>query len=160
MPTSATTRLGSTADFDAVLGLVRAMTSEITCQPVDGGVDARLQQEVAEALRGDPDDAMVVAERDGILVGCGRVRVLAHHPMFRFGPDSRHAYVELMYVAAPERGSGLGGQILEELERIAVGRGVLDLTLHHSPKARAFYESHGFAPLGEMHKRLARPPSG
>ena len=154
MATEETIRCGSAADFEGVLGLVRAMTSEITGKPVDGKVDARLRQEVTVALRGDADDTLVVAERDGVLVGCGRVRVLANHPMFRFGADPRHAYVELMYVAPAERGSGLGARILEELERIAAGRGVLDLKLHHSPKALAFYERHGYAPLGEMHKRL------
>ena len=75
--------------------------------------------------------------------------------MLRFGADTRHAYVELMYVVPDERGGGLAARIMEELEAWASGRGVGHLTLHHSPKARTFYERHGFVRLDEMHKPIA-----
>ena len=153
-------RLAKADDAKQLVDLVLAMTAEISGRAMMLKLAPKLHEDVAAAMRGDADDRMLVAERDGRLLGCGRARVFAYHPMLRFGPDPRHAYVELMYVVREARGCGLAGRILQRLEAWAKRRGVSQVTLHHSPKARSFYERHGYALIAEMHKRLAPPKAG
>jgi GNAT superfamily N-acetyltransferase len=147
-------RPATPTDLDQLVELVLAMTAEVTGPALMPKLAPTLRDEVAAAVRGDPDGAMLVAEHDGRVVGCGRVRVLPYHPMLRFGADAGHAYLEFMYVVPEVRGAGVAARILDALEAWARSHGVLNLTLHRSPKARNFYERRGFAEIGEMHKRL------
>lgn len=154
-PAGIVIRRAVAADVDGVYAMAHALTREVAGASVASSLAEQLRADVEAALRGDPDDLMLVAERDGQLVASGRGRVLPFHPMFRFGADPRHVYVELMYAAPEVRGAGVAAKILAELEAWAASRGVGHVTLHHSPKARSFYERHGYAPLGELHKRIS-----
>ena len=150
----ARTRPAQPADAATILELVVSMTREVVGHSIPPEMERTLRAEVSAAVRGDPGDHLIVAERDGRPVGCGRVRLLDYHPMLRFGATASHAYIELMYVAPDDRGTGTADAILAALEAWASAHGVNDVTLHHTPQARRFYERHGYAPLGEMHKRL------
>jgi len=87
---------------------------------------------------------MVVAERDGRVIGCGHAQVriaepyLAHH---------EYAYLGLIYVVPEERGQGVSLLIVAALEAWAQSRGLdeirLEVYAENAPAVRA-YEKAGF----------------
>jgi predicted GNAT family N-acyltransferase len=100
-------------------------------------------QDVPEEIERDAHDATadhVVAVRDGVLVGTGRL-------LRR--PDGTAA-IGRMAVAADERGQGIGAAVLHRLEQCAVERGLAAVELHAQVHALRFYERAGYAPVGEV----------
>ena len=96
-----------------------------------------------EAIAADPHQWLVVAERDGAVVGTLQLTVipgLSHRGMTR-------GLVEAVRVAASERGSGLGTSLLGwavEKSR-ELGCGMVQLTSNASrTDAHRFYERLGF----------------
>ena len=70
-------------------------------------------------------------------------------------PAGVYGELKRMYIRGEFRGLGLGRLLLERIEQIAVGRGVVNLRLEtgiHQPEAIGLYESGGFrkiSPFGE-----------
>ena len=70
-------------------------------------------------------------------------------------PAGVYGELKRMYIRGEFRGLGLGRILLERIEQIAVGRGVVNLRLEtgiHQPEAIGLYESDGFrkiSPFGE-----------
>lgn len=83
----------------------------------------------------DPDNVLVVAEREGRLDGVGLVRSTGD--------------IHLCYVRPEVVGTGTGGAILARLEAAAREWGLVDLRLSSTLGARAFYERKGFIVDGE-----------
>jgi [ribosomal protein S18]-alanine N-acetyltransferase len=119
-----------------------------------------------EACRGAclrPDYEMIVAREDG------RASAFALlHPRGVAGSP----YLASFVVAPGRRGGGLGTLLLDACERRyrPAGRHFFLCVSSFNPRARAFYERHGFRQVGEfadyvidgaseilMHKRLDRP---
>lgn len=66
-------------------------------------------------------------------------------------PEPQDAYLGLMVFAPDARGIGLGQTLLAHVETLARARGCPSLflaVLEENPKARAFWERHGFRPTG------------
>ncbi|MDQ0317530.1 GNAT family N-acetyltransferase [Amorphus orientalis] len=94
-------------------------------------------------LDGDPNQLLVVAERDGSVVGTMQLSVLAG--LSRLG--MRRGQIEAVRIAAAERRSGLGAKLIEwaiaEFRRR--GCGMVQLTTDKSrTDAHRFYERLGF----------------
>jgi predicted GNAT family N-acyltransferase len=119
-----------------------------TTDDLDAGYALRravfeVEQNIPRPLDRDPydfnADHVVAYDDGGRCVGTGRiVRV-----------DTRTAQVGRMAVAAEERKHGVGGLVLEALERMAALRGVKELTVHSQLAAESFYRNRGFARDGE-----------
>jgi GNAT superfamily N-acetyltransferase len=107
--------------------------------PLGDAVD--LEAEIAAGPPAEldgPGGVMLLARVDGEPAGIGGVRHL----------DTGVAEVKSMFVAPAFRGSGLGRQILEELERIAVDCGCRAVRLDTSSylaEAIGLYRSGGYA---------------
>ena len=92
-----------------------------------------------------PDQLLLVAERDGRLVGTAQLGFMAglsHRGM-------RRAEIEAVRIHADERGSGLGTLLIEWCigEARRRGCGMVQLTSNASREdARRFYERLGFIP--------------
>ena len=100
------------------------------------------EQNIPRPLDRDPyDDAadhVVAFDEQGRCVGTGRVVRMDH----------RTAQVGRMAVAAAHRKGGVGGLVLEALERMARMRGISELTVNSQLPAETFYEKRGFTRIG------------
>jgi predicted GNAT family N-acyltransferase len=85
----------------------------------------------------------VIAERDGAVVGCGRLL-----------PDGR---VGRLAVLEAVRGQGLGSRLLASLQRLARRAGLTDLYLHAQLASVPFYERNGFKGSGETFEEAGIP---
>ncbi|MCX4581157.1 GNAT family N-acetyltransferase [Streptomyces sp. NBC_01571] len=86
-----------------------------------------------------PHGLFLIADRDGVAVGCGGIRLL----------DANTAEIKRMYVTATARGQGLGRHILRSLEDQAASRGAMQIVLETGVSnhgALALYQSSGYGP--------------
>ena len=89
------------------------------------------------ALFVPPAGVFLVAERDGAVIGCGGVRMLA----------PGRAEVKHLWVRPIARGAGLGRELLGELERRAVDLGAQEIVLDTNARleaAQSLYRSSGY----------------
>ena len=103
------------------------------------GADARAM--IAAAAAGDPDDEVLLAERDGEVVGC--LHVLAVTDFFGL----RHGHVSVIATTESAEGSGVARRLIERAEQWTAERGLPLLTLNvfgGNGRARRFYEVAGF----------------
>ena len=104
------------------------------------------------ALAGD-ERVLVVAERDDEVVGMAQLvpSTAANAP--------HRAEVQRVAVAAAARGTGVGRELMQAVEDVAVARGLtlLWLTTHEGSDACAFYEAVGYTKLGIMPDYAQRP---
>jgi predicted GNAT family N-acyltransferase len=102
------------------------------------------EQNIPRPLDRDPydysADHVVAFDEKGRCVGTGRIVRL----------DARTAQVGRMAVAKDVRKHGVGGLVLEALERMAAMRGLTDLLAASQLPAEPFYERHGFTRQGEQ----------
>ena len=116
--------------------------------------DAR---EMMDAVRaGVPDNEVLIAERDGVAVGC--LHVLETRDFF----GTLHAHISVIATTADAEGSGVGKALLDCADTWAQRRGHRLLTLNvfaANDRARQFYERAGWSP--EMLKYVKPvPPEG
>jgi GNAT superfamily N-acetyltransferase len=134
--------------------------------PGDLGAILRFQQGVVDAER--PYDAtlkdgairyydfeqllnseqvhFVIAEVDGVAIGCGFARVDTAKPYVK---HDRVGYLGLMFVEPAYRGRGVNSAVIVELKRWCRSRGVQELRLEVYPgnaSAVKAYEKAGFMP--------------
>lgn len=99
--------------------------------------------------RDDSGCFLVVEDDDGLLVGCGGLRMID-------GPEGRaRAEIKHVWLLPAARGRGLAGRLLDELESVAKERGVQELVLdtHHSlTDAARLYERHGFSTISPYNR--------
>jgi putative acetyltransferase len=117
--------------------LIRLLNAEL---------EARYPEEGANFFRLDPDEVsegrggFFVAYLDDNPVGCGAIRRI----------ESAVAEIKRMYVAPSNRGRGIGGKILAELEAEALRLGIRRLVLEtgpRQPEAIAIYKRAGFVEI-------------
>jgi len=112
------------------------------------------------ALDSDPNQLLVVAERDGAVTGCLQLTFIPG--LSRLG--MWRGQIEAVRVAASERGTGLGGAMVEwAIARCRErGCGLVQLTTDKTrANAHRFYERLGFVASHEgMKLSLAPPPAG
>ncbi|ORE96486.1 acetyltransferase [Stappia sp. 22II-S9-Z10] len=99
--------------------------------------------EAFEAMRANPLDRLIVADRDGAVVGCVQLTVL--NGLSRKG--ARRGLIEGVRVAASERGTGVGERMIRHVMDLAKDEGcrMVQLTTDASrTRAQAFYKRLGF----------------
>nr|WP_255720283.1 GNAT family N-acetyltransferase [Acuticoccus kalidii] len=99
--------------------------------------------EAIDAVLANPNDRIIVAERDGVVIACAQLTIL--HGLSRRG--ARRALIEAVRVAGGERGTGVGASLIRHLVGIARenGASLVQLTSDKSrTRAHAFYERLGF----------------
>ena len=85
----------------------------------------------------------VVAEAEGIVVGCGGI-VFMERPPYQGNLKGREAYLMNMYTETEWRGEGIGAAIVGELLRCAREAGAKRVSLDAEQKARRLYGKAGF----------------
>lgn len=110
-------------------------------------------ESLAAQLR-DPATRILVAERDGHLVGHAQLTLGAAHELAPPGPT---AELLRLYVQEPFTGGGLGTRLLHAAEAEAAARGACVLWLTpwvHNRRALAFYAARGYADHGQTWYRF------
>ena len=87
-----------------------------------------------------------VAYAGGVPVAAGRLL-----------PAEGYAKIGRMAVLAEHRGSGIGGKVLQALEREGAVRGIRCFKLSAQLTARAFYERHGYTAIGDVYDEVDIP---
>ena len=103
--------------------------------------DADARAMIAAVAAGDPDNDVLIAERDGKVVGC--LHVLAVTDFFGL----RHGHVSVIATTDAAEGSGVARALMAHAERWTTERGLPLLTLNMfagNARARRFYEVAGF----------------
>ncbi|QEE60263.1 GNAT family N-acetyltransferase [Salinibacterium sp. dk2585] len=104
----------------------------------------RIDPEVLAEDIARPNSVVLLAERDGALVGCAHIT--------RAG--ERAAYFGMFAVRPDGQGGGLGKRILAEAERRATelwGAAAMEMTvIEQRPDLIAFYERRGYGRTGEF----------
>jgi GNAT superfamily N-acetyltransferase len=108
------------------------------------------------AALGEPGRVVLLAESGGDVVG------MAHIAPSGAANAPHRAEVQRVVVAAEARGTGIGRDLMEAVEEIALARGLtlLWLTTHDASDACAFYEAVGYTKLGVMPEYSQRPDGG
>jgi len=110
-------------------------------------------EELHRAALVDGDRVVLVAERDDEVVG------MAHVVPSGAANAPHRAEVQRVAVAADARGTGVGRELMDAVERVALERDLtlLWLTTHEASDACAFYEAVGYRKLGVMPDYSQRP---
>jgi GNAT superfamily N-acetyltransferase len=127
------------------------------------------QGQYRDWLEGDTDAALLIAERAGRPVGYAMLTAGAGAATWDLG--DRVVEIETLSVLPAERGSGVGGVLIEASRGWALERGVRTIAVglaHTNAGAERFYEREGFTPfyldmvldLGTPGSRESRPPHG
>ncbi|MDB5692999.1 MAG: histone acetyltransferase and related acetyltransferase [Alphaproteobacteria bacterium] len=111
---------------------------------LDGEIDSIMSRRwEGQAIR--PEDAVLVAEQDGGLVG------------FCAAWDGQSAYIDNLHVLRDARSRGIGRRLLAETARHFLGRGRNQAHLHvvaTNVRARSLYQGLGGVPAGIEDKNL------
>jgi GNAT superfamily N-acetyltransferase len=102
---------------------------------------------VFEAMLVAPDVVLLVAERDGRIVGY--LLAQRHHTLHANGPV---VWVEEVMVAAQHRGAGIGRGLMSAIERWGSEGGAAYVSLA-TRRAASFYNALGYEPSATYFKR-------
>ena len=105
--------------------------------------DADARAMIAAVRAGSADNEVLIAERNGVPVGCLHMQT----PTDFFG--RRHAHISVIATTAAAEGSGVGRALIAHAEAWARKRKLSMLTLNvfeANARARRFYERAGFTP--------------
>ena len=122
------------ADSPDALRLIDAMGAELTQRYGDGGLSPALPEQFR------PPGTFLVAQLDGVAVGCGGLRP----------SGDGVGEVKRMYVDPSGRGRGVARALLGALVAHAREQGLVRLQLEtgtEQPEAVALYESEGWTPI-------------
>jgi diamine N-acetyltransferase len=111
---------------------------------------AAFSEQATDAALADPLARLIVAERDGHLIGFAQLRLGSSQPL---APAGRQAELARLYVQAPFAGRGLGRALLAAAEQCALEAEANVLWLQvwvHNARARAFYARCGFVDCGQV----------
>jgi GNAT superfamily N-acetyltransferase len=141
--TDLTLRRASAADEPALGALATRLTAfELPAWRAPHEIaDADAQAMLAAVAAGDPDNEVLMAERDGDVVGC--LHILAATDFFGL----RHAHVSVIATTRAAEGSGVARALIAHAEEWTAARGLPLLTLNMfagNARAQRFYEIAGF----------------
>lgn len=105
--------------------------------------DLAAYEAVFDVLASDPNNTVIVGEKDGSVVACFQLTII---PGLSLSARTR-AQIEGVRVASELRGSGIGAKLIEDAEARArkSGATLLQLTMNQMREAsHRFYEAQGF----------------
>jgi GNAT superfamily N-acetyltransferase len=150
-------RVGPRGPDDLDRGLIRRLAC-LHAEAMQAGMALGATREtdleaLYEAALADPERVVLVAERDGEVVG------MAHIVPSGAANAPHRAEVQRVAVAERVRGTGVGRKLMEAVDDAARERGLtlLWLTTHEGTDACAFYEAVGYTKLGVMPYYSLRP---
>lgn len=135
-------RPATAADVPAIVAMLADDPLGAARESLD---DLRPYLEAFAALDASPDQQLVVADKDGDVIGCAQLTYMAglsHRGM-------RRAEIEAVRIRSDQRGTGLGTLLIEWcIDQARVhGCGMVQLTSNASrTDAHRFYERLGFTP--------------
>ncbi|WP_368861624.1 N-acetyltransferase family protein [Actinospica durhamensis] len=140
------------ARAEDVEGIVALLADDVLGAQRETPDDLAPYREAFARLETDPNQTLLVAERDGRLVGCLQLTVIPG--LARRG--TTRSIIEAVRVSSDERGGGLGSRMItwavEESRRLGVD--LVQLTSDRSrTDAHRFYERLGFVPSHVGFKR-------
>ena len=116
--------------------------------------EADAREMLAAVADGRKDNEVLIAERDGEVVGC--LHILETTDFFGL----RHAHISVLATTAAAEGGGVGRMLMRYAEEWTQARGLPLLTLNvfqGNARARRFYERSGFeAEMLKYAKRVER----
>ena len=152
MSTSVTLRDARRDEVPAIIRMLADDTlgasREVTAEPLPASYYAAF-----DALARDPNNRLLIAERDGAIVGTLQVTFIVG--LSRRG--AKRALIEAVRVATPHRSKGIGEEIVRAAIDIARREGcsMVQLTTDKSRKdAHRFYEKLGFVASHEGMKLM------
>lgn len=98
------------------------------------------------AILGDPNYITIVAETDAHVVGVAGARLGRYYEK-----DGLYSHLVVLAVSSAARGLGIGGRLVEAIERWSAGKGVRDVVVNsgmHRGDAHRFYERCGYSRTG------------
>jgi predicted GNAT family N-acyltransferase len=125
---------GMTVDVATVAEMPTVLRLRYEVYTLDQGLDPRIDADDKDAIA----THVLARDKSGKPVGTGRV----------FERDGRW-YIGRMVVLGSERGTGIGRDLVNALERIAIDRGARSIELHAQVQAIGFYAKLGYEPFGE-----------
>lgn len=148
MSSTVTMRVANPADVGALHGLVEsAYRGDSARQGWTHEADLlggqRTDPDELHGLIADPDARVIVAERDGMLVGCVKVQRMT----------GRRAQLGMLSVSPLVQAAGLGSDLIKTAEAYVAVRFGADkmemLVIEQRPALIAFYERRGYRLTGE-----------
>ena len=138
-------RPATTADLPQLYAFEQGVIA--TERPMDPTIrDGDIHYYNLPAMMASPDVHLLVAERDGTLLGSAYARI---DPARHYLRHSVHAYLGFMYVDPAHRGQGINTLLIESLRQWALSRNITELRLDvytTNPRAIRAYEKAGFTP--------------
>lgn len=105
-------------------------------------LDARLEDYNKQASGRDDERPFCIVMRNGVGEVVGGIKGLTVMDWM---------YVGTLWISESQRGTGIGSQLLENAEKIAIERGCLGACLtSFGFQAPEFYEKHGYARIGQI----------
>lgn len=144
-----TIRTATSADVGAIVALLADDPLGATRESPD---DLAPYLTAFRALDADPNQQLVVVERDGVVIGTLQITYVPG--LSRRG--ATRAILEAVRISPAERGGGLGAELVEWAMAAACERGatLVQLTSHRGRvDAHRFYERLGFEPTHVGFKR-------
>jgi GNAT superfamily N-acetyltransferase len=143
--TPITVRRATSADLDAILRFQQGVVDAE--RPYDSTLkDGAIRYYDFEQLLNSEQVHFVIAEVDGVAIGCGFARIEMAKPYVK---HERLGYLGLMFVEPAYRGRGVNSAVIVELKRWCRASGVRELRLEVYPgnaSAVKAYEKGGFMP--------------
>ena len=151
-----TLELAGPAQLEELLPFVAAYHS---FEKVETSVEQR-RQSVGKLLRDKNLGEIWLVRKLDIVIG---YIAICYSYSIEFG--GRDAFIDEFYIAAEERGKGIGGRVLMEIAALLRARGIVAVHLEvegQNERARATYARAGFSSREKYHvmsRELARPKS-
>jgi len=155
LPDAVIVRTATWEDAEALIELLQAGALGTT---QEDPVDLAPYRTALSEIEGTPGSDVLVAERDGLVVGTCQL-ITFRHLQHRGG---RCAEIESMHVAPDLRGTGIGSLLLEAALEFARDAGCYRVQLTSNAArsdAHRFYERHGFVGSHVGFKRLLESPA-
>jgi GNAT superfamily N-acetyltransferase len=146
MPSPRLSNSSHTATIEIRREDILSPTAQQLIHSLNAELESRYPEDGANFFRLDPDEVregqggFFIAYIDNHPVGCGAIRRI----------EPKVAEIKRMYVAPGNRGRGVGGKILAELEAEALKMGIRRIVLEtgpRQPEAIAIYKRAGFSEI-------------
>jgi len=157
MSSTLTVRAARLGDLDAIVELRLALLREYSEAPLYASLRPDAEDRARDLYFSQlvsPDETMLIAERDGSIVGMLRCADTIGSPLLR---PERYCYVSSVYVRPAERRRGVLRALVAAAERWCADRGLDEMRLHNSTSpatAATVWSAFGFEVVEQVRRRV------